>query len=61
MPSVAQVDGSGTAATANSKSLDPVVNTTLPYSLGARKDQERQEIAGLLGVIDAESRVEVRG
>jgi hypothetical protein len=30
MPSMARVDGSGTEATANSKSLDPVVNTTLP-------------------------------
>ena len=39
MPSIAQVDGSGTEATANSKSLDPVVKTTLPYPLGTRKDR----------------------
>ena len=40
MPSIAQVDGSGTAVvTANSKSLEPVVNTTLPYFSGVRKDR----------------------
>ena len=32
--SIAQVDGSGTPATANSKSLEPVVNTTLPNFSG---------------------------
>jgi hypothetical protein len=40
MPSIAQLDGSGTpVVTANSKSLEPVVNTTLPYFSGVRKDR----------------------
>src|ERR1700728_3235618 len=39
MPSIAQVDGSGTAA--NSKSLEPVVNTTLPYVCGVMKDTRK--------------------
>ena len=39
MPSIALVDGLGTAVKANSKSLDPVVKTTLPYTLGTRKDR----------------------
>jgi hypothetical protein len=39
MPSIAQVDGSGTAA--NSKSLEPVVNTTLPYCAGVINDTRK--------------------
>ena len=55
MPSIAQVDGSGTAA--NSKSLEPVVNTTLPYVL---RRHERHEETGVLRIVDvAEVRIEV--
>ncbi len=39
MPSIVQVGGSGTRATENSKSLDPVVNTALPYFSGVRKNR----------------------
>ena len=55
IPSIAQVDGSGTAA--NSKSLEPVVNTTLPFL----RRNERNEETGVLRIVDvAEIRIELR-
>ena len=45
IPSIAQVDGSGTAA--NSKSLEPVVNTTLP---NFSRRSERHDETGVLRI-----------